>query len=499
MNNEQYEKVWRSGYEYFSRVRDTETKQVRVEKITPKWEYYEHNSNGDMSFILDQSVKLSKKEFSNSKEAKEYRGLMDALGKDVFGGQQPQYKYIRDHFFQNGKDSDIRIWFLDIETLGPDPKDKTFPDPQLAEKPVTQIQIYDSFTKKIILLSLDKMEDSSKFKKYKNLIFKHYDEEKDLFKDFIKLIENLMPTVITAWNADYFDFPYLTNRAKKLDGVNYRRFSPISKISEIKTMEGVNYDWEGIYLIDMMKAYKKFIYTPQVSYSLENIAKVELGVGEGKVDYGEFDDIIDFYHGDKDKFLEYAIEDVEVLRKLEDKLKLIELMKILAYMMGINMDDAFGTVKPWGQYLTNLAMKKSLVMPFDRKSHLNKTIVGGYVREPIKGKHNWLVSIDVDSQYPLLGMRSTNASAETYINEYELPQELKDLRNKFHTHEDEEVYLDSKNLEEIKEVCHKHGVSFGMNAFFRHYDTIEPSRVAVYKKEDSEKRQKILDLIDLCG
>jgi len=492
--NEQYEKVWKSGWDYFCRTRNTETNQVRIQKINPPTKYFERHPDGVHSYILDPSVKLIPKVFNDSKEAKEYRGLMDSIGKEVFGGQQPQYQFIQDHFFQNGKNNDMRIWFLDIETMNDDPTDKSFPDPQLAEKPISQIQIYDSYTDKIIILSLDKMKDETKFKKYKNLIFKHYYEEKDLFKDFFKLLENLEPTVITAWNGDYFDFPYITHRAMNIDGVNHRRLSPIGKVTEIKTMEGVNFDWEGIYLIDMMQAYKKFVFKPQVSYGLDNIVKEELGQGSGKVDYGEFNDIIDFYHGDIDKFLDYSIQDVILLKELEDKLKLIELMKILATMMGINMDDAFGTVKPWGQYLTNLAMKENLVMPFDRKSHLDKTIVGGYVRQPQKGKHGWLVSVDVNSMYPLLGMRAFNMSPETYINDYELPEELKNIRSKYHTHEHEEVYLEEENLSEIREACHKYDVAFGMNAFFRRdKEGIIPTIVAdIYSTRKEAKRKMLM-------
>jgi DNA polymerase elongation subunit (family B) len=540
--NQQYEKVWRVGYDYFCRTRDLTTKQVRIEKIYPEIEYFESNPNGDYSFILDPSMKLTKKVFTNSKEAKDYKNMMGAIGKEVFGGRKQEYKYIRDHFFDNGKNADIRIWHFDIEVAGscryhgkhiinvevdgkmqlmklqdarelgnPPVLDeesslvialdqscykitKEFPDAQTAEFPVTQIQIYDSYSDKIIILSLDGMKDESKFKKYKNLIFKEFDDEVELFKSFLKLLDGLKPTVISAWNADYFDFPYITNRAMALHGVNYRKLSPIQKVSEIKTMDGLNYSWEGIFLIDLMKAYKKFIFTPQASYSLENIAKAELGMGEGKVDYGEHGDIITFYHNDIDKFIEYSIQDVIILKKLEDKLKLIELMKILSTMMGINMDDTFGTVKPWGQYLTNLAMKENLVMPLDRRSKLDKTIVGGYVRHPVKGKNEWLVSIDVNSMYPLLGMRAFNMSPETYINEYELPADLKAIREKYHTHEDEEAYLSEENLAEIRETTHKYDVAFGMNAFFRRdHEGIIPRTVDdIYTTRKEAKRKMLM-------
>ncbi len=115
--NEQYEKVWKSDFKYFCRTRNTDTNQVRIEEISPKYEYFEKNKNGEFSYILDPSVKLSKREFTSSKEEKEFKGLMDSLGKELYGGQRPEYKHIRDNFFNNGKNNDMRIWFFDIETV----------------------------------------------------------------------------------------------------------------------------------------------------------------------------------------------------------------------------------------------------------------------------------------------------------------------------------------------------------------------------------------------
>ncbi len=342
-----------------------------------------------------------------------------------------------------------------------------FPDPHEAIHEVTQIQILDSYLDKIIVLSLDDMKDKTKFEKYDNLVFKHCLTEKSLFENFFKLLDTLMPTVITAWNGEYFDFPYLTNRVKNIPGINETRLSPIRKVSEYKTMDGTGYNWDGVYLIDMMQAYQKFIFTPQTSYALDNIAKEELGVGSGKVDYGEYDNIIDFHAGDIDKFLDYAIQDVVILRNLENKIKLVALMKILANMMGINYDDTMGTVKPWSQYLTNLAMKKNQVMPHKNKNKLGTPIVGGFVREPEKGKARWAMSVDINSMYPLLGMRAHNMSPEMYIEEKDLNPELMALRDEFHHTEDERLYLKEDNLQRIKDICVRNDVTYGMNCFFR--------------------------------
>jgi len=490
----QYEMSWRSGTDYFCRTRDTETNEVSFEKIDPEWEFYERSNGGEFSSLLDKSVQLQPRIFNDTKSQKEYTGMMDTLGREVFGGQRPEYHHIRKNYWNNGLVSEMRIWFFDIEVIKAG--DYAFPDAQKAEKPVTQIQILDSYTDKIIIISTDNMKEPEKFKKWGDqLVFKYVESEKALFNMFFKLLEGLKPTVLTAWGGDNFDFPYLTHRAMKLDGVNYRRLSPINKVSQIRSMgTDKNYKWEGLYLIDMMEAYKKFTFTPQTSYSLDNIAKEELGLGEGKVNYGEFDNIIDFHDNDIDKFLEYSIMDVVILKKLEDKIKLVALMQILSVMMGCNMEDSMGTVNPWTQYLTNLGYEKQLVMPYNKHGSLDKTIIGGYVRDPKKGKHEWLASIDVNSMYPLLGMRAFNMSPETYIEEYKMPADLLALRNRLHTHEDENVYLDESLLEEIKEMCHKYDVAYGMNAFFmRDEEGIIPERVAdIYSTRKEAKRKMLM-------
>ena len=486
----QYEKVWRSGSKIFERVRDIDTKEVSIREVPPVYEYFDVDQQGEHRFILNEKVPLSPKLFFNAKEAKEYRGLMETVGKQIFGGQQPEYRHIRENYFENGLNLDTRVWFFDIEVI---PKEKVFPDPHEAIHAVTQIQIYDNYLDKIIILSLDDMVDKSKFDKYDNLIFKHCHTEVSLFESFFKLMEHMLPTVITAWNGDYFDFPYLTNRAMKLQGVNHRRLSPIRKITEYKTSEGIGYQWEGVYLIDMMAAYQKFIFAPQTSYALDNIAKVELGVGSGKVDYGEFDNIIDFHHGDIDKFLDYSIQDVVILKNLEEKLKLIALIQILAYMMGINYEDAFGTVKPWSQYLTNLGMNRNLVMPHKNLNKLGHPIIGGFVRAPRTGKSEWIVSIDVNSMYPLLGMRAFNMSPETYVEESDMPEDMKHLREKYHRDEDEYKFTKEGVLEEIQGVCERNDVAFGMNAFFRRdKEGIIPSIVDTIYTERKIAKGKML-------
>ncbi len=461
-----YEMVWRSNNKkFYERTRDTETIEVIIKQIFPTFYLYEENNNGEYKFILDENVKLSKKVFDKEKDYRDYLGVMDSVGRNVYGTQQAVYNHIRKNFFGNGITLTPRIWHFDIETI-PD-RGAGFPDPQLAEFPITCIQIYDTFEKKNILLLIKPLDDEFSFKKRNpNTIIKVCKDEKHLLETFVKLMDYMKPSILSAWNGENFDVPYITNRAKKIPGFNYRKLSPISVIKEKNVDDVIIYEWEGITLVDAMIAYKSFTYITQTSYSLDNIANVELGIGSGKVDYGEYKDIIEFHEKDYDKFMDYAIQDVQILKGLDEKLNLNQLLIMLSTLMGINPADAFGTVKPWGTYLINKALEQNIVMPESTKHQLDEGIIGGFVAEPQVGLWNWVASIDYDSMYPNQ-IIAQNMSAETYIPYDRLPEELKTLYDTYMVDEDETKFLDESIAEEVSVLCKKYNVSFGINAFFK--------------------------------
>ena len=397
---------------------------------------------------------------------------MDSVGRTVYGTQQAQYSYIRDNYFDNGITLTPRIWHLDIESIPP--RGSGFPNPQEALYPVTSFQIYDTYANKNILIIREPLHDEYTFKQRNpNTIIKVVDTEKEMFEVFAKLLDYMKPSIIAAWNGEMFDIPYITNRAKQIDGFNYRRLSPIKVINErkINGTEDVIFDWEGVTLVDTMLAYKAFTYKTQTSYSLDNIANVELGIGSGKVDYGEYKDIIEFHEKDYDKFMDYAIQDIQILKKLDEKMNFNKLLVMMSSMMGINPADAFGTVKPWGMYLQNKALQQNIVMPETTKHLLDEGITGGYVAEPQTGLWNWVASIDINSMYPLLGITAHNMSAEKYIPYENLQPDAKLIYDKWMSNEDETKFLSKTGLvdetKEIQEICQKYDMSFGMNAFFK--------------------------------
>lgn len=484
------------GHKYYERVFNTKTKEVNIRPYTPVYEVFTkspQNAETPFRFVLDQDQFLQQHIFSSQKELTDFCKTKETLNQQIFGKSDNVYSHIRNNYFREQEQFTSRIWYIDIEAVPP--PGEGFPDPGEAKWPVNAIQIYDNYTSSKIILVIDQLNNPSAFaEKHPEVKLKVCGTEEKLFEVFFKLLEQMKPTILTAWNGNFFDFPYLTNRAMKLKGVNHRRLSPVNSVSEKDSWDDAKIPiWEGLYLIDMMDAYKEFTYTTQTSYSLDNIAKVELGEGSGKVDYGEFDNIAEFFLGDYDKFISYAVKDIEILFDLDMKMNLMELMRTLAHMMGINYDDAFGTVKPWGMYLTNLGYYRNLIMPKSTKHELNQGVVGGFVADPQKGMHAWEASIDVNSMYPLLGMKAHNMSAETYIPEEQLHPELMELRNKYQRDEDETKFLNDDVMNEIEPICKKHNVSFGINAFFKNDKLgIIPEVIDNIYRERKIAKQKML-------
>ena len=182
----------------------------------------------------------------------------------------------------------------------------------------------------------------------------------------------------------------------------------------IKGRKFTTYDIGGVTQLDYLDLYKKFTYTNQESYRLDHIALVELG--QQKLDHSEFDTFKDFYNGNWKKFIDYNIVDVELVDRLEDKMKLIELAVTMAYDAKVNYVDVFYQVRMWDTIIYNYLKKRNIVIPQKEDSQKDAKYAGAYVKEPIPGKYDWVVSFDLNSLYPHLIMQY-NISPETLLEE----------------------------------------------------------------------------------
>ena len=178
--------------------------------------------------------------------------------------------------------------------------------------------------------------------------------------------------------------------------------------------KNIAFEVGGLSQLDYMDLYKKFTYKAQESYRLDHIANVELG--QKKLDHSEFDTFKDFYTGNWQKFVEYNIIDVELVDRLEGKMKLIELAVTMAYEAKVNYNDVFYQVRMWDNIIYNYLKDKNVVIPPKERSDKNDKYAGAYVKEPIPGVYDWVVSFDLNSLYPHLIMQY-NISPETLLDE----------------------------------------------------------------------------------
>ena len=242
-------------------------------------------------------------------------------------------------------------------------------------------------------------------------------DEVSLIKKFLDAWEHHDPDIITGWNIQFFDIPYLYNRFFRLCGENTaKRLSPWRIIGErtttIHNKQQVAFDIVGVAVLDYLELYKKFTYSQQESYRLDHIAYVELG--ERKLDYSEFADLNQLYRLDYQKFIDYNIKDVDLVDRIDDKMKLIDMVLALAYDAKVNMTDVFTQVRMWDTLTHNHLMSKKIVVPQKVFRSKNEQYEGAYVKEPVPGKYRWVCSFDLNSLYPHLIMQY-NISPETFV------------------------------------------------------------------------------------
>ena len=356
----------------------------------------------------------------------------------VFGNERFIYQYISDKYPQDEVKFDIskiRLYTMDIETKS----ENGFPDVESADQEMLLISMQNYNTKEIITWG------QGPFKlKQGNHYYKQFNNEFDLLNDFISWWMKNTPDIVTGWNIQMFDIPYLAKRLYRVLGDKVaRRLSPWGLCSPkelyIKGRRHIVYDIGGITQLDYLDLYKKFTYTNRESYRLDYIAQVELG--QKKLDHSEHDTFKDFYTNGWQKFVEYNIIDVELVDRLEDKMKLIELALTMAYDAKVNYNDVFYQVRMWDNIIYNYLKKRNIVIPPKLSEQKDEKYAGAYVKEPKPGKYDWVVSFDLNSLYPHLIMQY-NISPETLRDERHPTVSVKDILEKnltFEMHKDNAV------------------------------------------------------------
>jgi len=365
---------------------------------------------------------LQQKIFRNLKEARDYvKQFNDVSGATkIYGQTRFEYAFIAEQ--HNGMvDYDfeqVSIAVVDIEVGS----ENGFPDPYQANEPITAIAI-KFLGGDIYVFGCGDYETKGKE------IYVKCKDEYSLCKQFIALWSAKCPDIITGWNTKFFDEPYLINRFRKILGEDEaKKLSPWNYIGERKTVingrEMIAYNIMGVESLDYIELYKW--YAPggksQESYRLDNIAQVELG--EGKISYDEYDNLHSLYRLNYQLFIEYNIKDVELIVKLEEKLKLLELGVTLAYDTKTNFEDIFAQTRMWDSMTYAYLYEKNIIVPPRVTKEKSSAFEGAYVKEVHVGLHNWVASFDLNSLYPHL-MMQYNISPETLIEPENYTDEMR--------------------------------------------------------------------------
>ena len=338
-----------------------------------------------------------------------YKKYDDIEGFEIYGNDRYVYQYISEKYPQDEVKFDIskiKLVTLDIEVAS----EEGFPDVESCTEEILAISIQDYTTKKIITWGVKPFNN-----KQSNVTYHHCPSEYELLNSFINYWMVDVPDVITGWNIQLYDIPYISKRLRRVLGEKLmKRLSPWGLVSENETYimgrRHEVFDIGGVTQLDYLDLYKKFTYKAQESYRLDYIAEVELG--QKKLDHSEFETFKDFYKKGWQKFIEYNIVDVELVDRLEDKMKLIELALTMAYDAKVNYADVFYQVRMWDNIIYNYLKKRNIVIPPKNKTAKGEKYAGAYVKEPKAGRYDWVVSFDLNSLYPHLIMQY-NISPET--------------------------------------------------------------------------------------
>jgi DNA polymerase elongation subunit (family B) len=362
---------------------------------------------------------VDKMEFDDIRDARDFiERYKDVSNMEIYGLTTFPYLYIYDNFKGeiNYDPSKINVVTLDLECGGDDIYN--FPNIELADQPITAISI--KLRNKIACFGLKDFTPNSE-----NVYYLKCKDERDLIQKFLQVWESKdwSPDILTGWNIEFFDIPYLVTRIKNLFGEKeIKRLSPWKivdeRIVEFRAKENKSYTIQGITVLDYYQLYRKFMFGNQESYKLDFIAQIELG--ENKIDYSEYGSLNDLYRKNFQLYMEYNIHDVVLVDRLDDKLKFIEQVMALAYDAKVNFSDTLTTVRPWDIIIHNYLLEQNIVIPQMKKQSMNESLIGGFVKEPKVGLNDWVVSFDLNSMYPHLIMQY-NISAETYVGKMDVP------------------------------------------------------------------------------
>jgi len=382
-----------------------------IEDIKP-YLFVESQNHNDATSIYDTPLK--KLEFPSEFDRRRYAS--DSGIHRLFYNIRVEQQYLLDKYrFDDlvaSMSNPLRTFFLDIETYSPN----SFPNPERAEHPINLITVWDSLTSHYHTFGLKEPYTPE----LPNVTYYQCQNESLLLKGFLEYWTSNYPDIVSGWNSEYFDIPYIINRIKKIIGERARdSLSPVGSLywrPNVQKMYGKDLSrWHihGMSCIDYMLAYKNFSRTERESYSLNYIAQVELG--EEKVAFNA-PNLARLSQDDWSTFTKYNIHDVTLLIRLEEKLRFLQIMRMITYKGFTSLESAMGKISVITGAISKEALDQGKILPtfYVDKNAEKENFAGGYVKEVKPGMREAIITFDANSLYPNV-LISLNLSPETKI------------------------------------------------------------------------------------
>jgi len=387
---------------------DAEGKRIVTTVSYNPYLYIETQAKTGIKSLFNTDVKL--KTFRNQYERSKY--IKESNNKRLFENLPLAQQFLIDTFWRDHEKEefikyDLKIGMIDIETYSPD----EFPMPESATHPINIITIFDSVTKKYYSWGLKDYNNSDD-----NVLYVYCKDEKTLLSKFIEHCAKDYYDVITGWNSTLFDMPYLINRIKNLLGEEeVYKLSPTGRVYS-RSMRGqfgkeqVRWFIDGVSCVDYLDVYKRFCLTNRENYKLDTIAQIELG--EQKVDYGSTN-LSELADTNWQLFVDYNIQDVKLVVKLEEKIQYLTLLRMLSHIGLTTMESAMGNMTVIvGACAIRGRHRGQKVPTFIRPPDDGSQNEGAFVKDPERNFQQYVVSFDANSLYPST-MITLNLSPET--------------------------------------------------------------------------------------
>jgi len=334
----------------------------------------------------------------------------------IYGDISPINQYISDNYPEENIEFDVKkmkIYIIDIETTST----YGFPNVEQVREEVLLITIQDFATKKTYTWGSRPFAE-----KVENNIYFECKNEMDLLEQFIQFWESDYPDIVSGFNCEFFDMPYLLRRiAVTLSEADAKRLSVWKYIRERKVRveksnrEEYVYEISGTSCLDFLALFKKFSGIKLENNRLDTVAQEILG--DSKLDHTQYETFADFYTQDFTTFTLYNIKDCELVSRLEEELGLIGLALTMAFDTRVNFEDVFFQSRMWDSIIYNYLRRENICIPQKQDITLKtEKFKGAYVKETQVGKFNYVVTFDIRSLYPSI-IRTFNISPETLVKQ----------------------------------------------------------------------------------